>query len=187
MKKNKLIIIAIVIIILAGGGYAIFHKSSKPASKSTSGTSKSASQGNAPAVDNAVLVTKTDASIGQYLADPGGKALYTYNGDSSGVSNCTGSCLANWPAYVDKGSTTDLPAGVSTIKRTDNGQVQYTYNGMPLYYFISDSAGQVTGDGVENFKVAKPAASSSSGSTSPSSSSSSPSSSSSSSSPSYNY
>jgi predicted lipoprotein with Yx(FWY)xxD motif len=112
--------------------------------------------------------------------------LYTYDQDTSGVSKCTGGCLSNWPAYQDKGSTTGLPAGISTIKRTDNGQVQYTYNGKPLYYFTSDSNGQVTGDGVESFSVAKPAASKQS-STPSSSSSDSSNTNSSSSSSSYPY
>lgn len=165
MKKSSSIIVGIIVIAaLIAGGYAIFHKSSKPASSGS--TAKSSSQSNAPAVNNAVLITKTDGSIGQYLADPSGKPLYTYGADSSGVSNCTGSCLASWPAYVDKGSTSGLPADVGTIKRSDNGQTQYTYLGMPLYYFASDSAGHVTGDGVDNFKVAKPSSSSGSGSSS---------------------
>jgi predicted lipoprotein with Yx(FWY)xxD motif len=182
---KKIIIAMAVLIVIAGGAYAIFHKSSKPASSSDSG---SASQSNAPAVDNAVIVTKNDPKLGQYLADPSGKALYTYNADTKGVSNCTGSCLAAWPAYVDKGSTANLPAGVGTITRKDTGQIQYTYNDLPLYFFVSDSPGKVTGNGVQNFSVAKPAT----GNSSSSSSSSSPSTSTqpsntSSTSPGYNY
>jgi len=174
MKKSNALIGLIVVIILAVGGYALFHKSSNSTDTSNSKSSTSKSNSTAPAVTNAVLITKTDSSVGQYLADPSGKALYTYGGDSANTSNCTGSCLANWPAYQDTGSTTGLPAGVGTIKRTDNGQTQYTYNGMPLYYFVSDGTGQVTGNGVENFKVAVPAAASSASSSStPSSSSSS--------------
>jgi predicted lipoprotein with Yx(FWY)xxD motif len=180
-KNSKIALIIVVVIVVAGGAYMLLHKSNKSTT-----TSKAATSTNAPAVNNAVLITKTNSNVGQYLADPSGKALYTYNGDTSGVSNCTGSCLASWPAYVDKGSTTGLPAGVSTIKRTDNGQTQYTYNGMPLYYFVSDGSGQVTGNGVQNFSVAKPAAASSSSSSS-STPSSSPSSSSSSSNSTYNY
>jgi len=150
----------IVVVVVLVGGYAMLHKSSK-----TTSTNNSGSQGQAAAVNNAVLTTKTSSSVGQYLADPSGKALYTYGADSSGVSNCKGSCLASWPAYVATGSTANLPQGVSTIKRSDNGQTQYTYNGMPLYYFVSDSQGQVTGNGVSNFSVAKPAAAASSQST----------------------
>lgn len=186
MKKSSTIIIAvIVLIVVVAGAYALIHTSNKKTSSTTS-TSQSASQNSTPAVNNAVLITKTNSTLGQYLADPSGKALYTYNADSSGVSNCTGSCLATWPAYVDPGSTANLPAGVGTLKRSDNGQIQYTYNGLPLYFFISDSAGKITGDGVDNFKVAKPAAASSSQPSSSSSSAPSSSSSNNSSSP-YSY
>jgi len=183
MNKTTSTIVAIIAVIaVIAGGYAILHKP-----KATTPTTSSAST--APAVNNAVLTTKTDATVGQYLADSSGKPLYTYNADTSGVSNCTGSCLANWPAYQDKGATTGLPAGVSTITRSDNGQIQYTYNGMPLYYFVGDSAGKVTGNGVDNFQIAKPAAASSSSSSSSTSTSSTGSSTpaSSSSSSGYNY
>lgn len=152
----------IAVIVIAGGGYLIFHKPAKTTNSNTT-TSKTT---NAPAVNNSILTTKSDPSLGQYLADPSGKPLYTYGADTSGVSNCTGSCLATWPAYVDKGSTTGLPAGVSTIKRTDNGQIQFTFNGLPLYYFISDNSGAPTGNGVSNFTLAKPAAATSSQSSS---------------------
>src|SRR6266702_4186027 len=150
MKKAIIAVVTAVVII--GGGYLIFHTPSKTTPITTNTTSS------APAVNNAALLTKTDPSLGQYLADPSGKTLYTYGADSSGVSNCSGSCLVDWPAYVDKDSTTNLPAGMGTIKRADDGEIQYTYNGMPLYYFVSDGQGQVTGDGVDNFKVAKPSA-----------------------------
>jgi predicted lipoprotein with Yx(FWY)xxD motif len=171
MKKNSTMLIGVIAgLVLIVGGYAIFHKSS---SNTTVSTSSPAQKSAAPAVTNAVLVTETNSSLGSYLAEPNGNALYTYNGDSSGVSTVTGSLLASWPAYQDTGSTTGLPSGVGTIKRTDNGQTQFTYNGMPLYTFVADSNGQVTGNGVSNFSVAKPAAASSSQSTStaPSSSS----------------
>ena len=164
MKKSSSVAIAILIlVVIAGGVFAIFHKSNKSAS-SKSTASNSSSQ--APAVNNAVLATKSSSSLGQYLTEPNGQALYTYGGDTSGVSNCAGSCLSSWPAYQDMGSASGLPSGVSTIKRTDNGEIQYTYNGMPLYTFAGDSNGQVTGNGVSNFTVAKPAATSSSSSSS---------------------
>jgi predicted lipoprotein with Yx(FWY)xxD motif len=186
MSKKTVLAVLIVIIILAVGGFAIFHKSNKPATNNTQKTqTSSTTKSNLPSVNNAGFITKTDSKVGKYLADPRGNTLYTYVADKSGVSNCTGSCLANWPAYQDKGATTGLPSGISTIKRTDNGQTQYTYNGMPLYYFTGDSQGKVTGDGIENFKVAKPAASTSS--SQPTTSTPSPSSSNSNSSSGYPY
>lgn len=169
-KGAKTAVAIVIVIVVVIGGYALLHKSSKK-NNTTASTNSSSSQSSLPDVNNAVLVTKTDSKLGKYLADPNGNALYTYNSDTSGVSNCTGSCLASWPAYQDKGSTTNLPAGVGTIKRTDNGQTQYTFNGLPLYYFVSDTSGQVTGNGVQNFSVARPATPQTSSSSSSNSSS----------------
>jgi predicted lipoprotein with Yx(FWY)xxD motif len=160
MKKSSTVaIIVIVVLIVIGGGYALLHTSKKPTTAKNMGASSSTQ---ATAVNNSVVVTKTNASLGQYLAEPAGKALYTYGGDSAGVSKCSGSCLASWPAYQDKGATTGLPTGIGTIQRSDNGETQYTYNGMPLYTFVGDSGSQVTGNGVSNFTIAKPAAASTS-------------------------
>jgi predicted lipoprotein with Yx(FWY)xxD motif len=159
MKKNSAMLLGLIVVIILGvGGFLIFHKSTKtPTTNTTSSTKTSTSTPNQPAaVNNAVLKTKTGSSVGQYLTDPNGDALYTYGGDSTGTSNVTGSLLASWPAYQDTGSTTGLPTNVGTFKRTDNAETQFTYKGMPLYTFTSDSPGQVTGNGVSNFSVAKP-------------------------------
>jgi predicted lipoprotein with Yx(FWY)xxD motif len=164
MKKTIVAAIIAAVVIIAVGSYFLFYKSKATTSSSASSTT---SQGQAGTVNNAVLTTRTIASIGDYLADPNGKTLYTSASDTSGVSNCNGSCLSAWPPYLDTGSTSGLPTGISTITRTDTGGIQYTYNGMPLYYFASDSQGQVTGDGVSNFQVAKPSSASTSPSTTP--------------------
>lgn len=163
MKKDAsiAIVIAAVLFGIVVGSYVLFHRLN--ASIHVHSTASNTSS-NAPVTTNAILITKTSPSLGQYLAESDGQALYTYGGDTPGVSNCSGQCLAHWPAYQDTGAMTNLPAGVGTIKRTDNGEIQYTYNGMPLYTFIGDSNGQVTGNGVGNFSVAKPAAAPSSSS-----------------------
>lgn len=158
MKKNtSIVVVVIAVLVIVIGGFAIMHKPSK-----ASPSSNASVHSTKPAVNNAVLSTKTDATLGQYLANPGGMPLYTYGSDTSGMSKCTGSCLSNWPAYQDTGSTTGLPSGVGTITRTDNGQKQYTYNGMPLYTFVGDSSGKATGNGVNGFSLAVPASASSS-------------------------
>lgn len=143
----------VIVVVIVAGVFLIFHRSSKPAATVTTALSTSS---NAPTVNNAVLKTRTNPSVGQYLTDPDGNALYIYTADTNGTSNCMNSCLAVWPAYEDKGTTTGLPADVATIKRPDNGQIQYTYKGRPLYHFASDGQGQVSGNGIEGFKVAKP-------------------------------
>jgi predicted lipoprotein with Yx(FWY)xxD motif len=94
-----------------------------------------------------IVVTKTDSKGNKYLADGNDKTLYTYGADTNGVSNCTGSCLTDWPIYKAT-STTSLPANVTIITRSDGG-TQYAYKGLPLYYFTGDTT-------ANNFHVAKP-------------------------------
>lgn len=116
----------------------------------------SSAKSNVTAINNSVVITKNSSQVGSYLAKPNGYALYTYSSDKPGISNCSSTCLSLWPAYVDSGSTSNLPANFGTIKRTDNGQIQYTYKGMPLYTYVNDKTGQVTGNGVAGFTVARP-------------------------------
>jgi len=72
--------------------------------------------------------------------------VYTFDKDvaGSGVSNCTGDCLTAWPALtVAAGQTPTGGAGVTgtlgAITRADNGALQVTYNGLPLYFFFKDT------------------------------------------------
>jgi predicted lipoprotein with Yx(FWY)xxD motif len=89
-----------------------------------------------------------------------GLALYTFGGDTvPDQSECTGSCLQVWPAHAatakDKASS-----GFTIFTRSDNGTLQWAYLGKPLYTFVSDTvSNNGTGDGVENFHIARPQAS----------------------------
>jgi predicted lipoprotein with Yx(FWY)xxD motif len=108
------------------------------------------------------VVTSNNADLGDFLISANGMTVYTFAKDTSGVSNCTGDCLKNWPP-VTVGEKDQLVAGkgisgeLATITR-DDSTVQVTYNGMPLYYFKNDkSPGDTTGQGVGNsWSVVKP-------------------------------
>src|SRR5258706_8403802 len=47
-----------------------------------------------------LLMTQRSASKGEYFADTKGLTLYIFDNDTKGVSNCTGTCLALWPPYL---------------------------------------------------------------------------------------
>jgi predicted lipoprotein with Yx(FWY)xxD motif len=101
---------------------------------------------------------ENSSSLGTYLANASGFTLYTYSGDTpnSGTSACTGSCASSWPPFYT--ATLVLPPGLnaSSFKTIMNGESkQLTYNGMPLYLFVGDSAaGQTNGNNLGGFKVA---------------------------------
>lgn len=144
----------IVIAVIVYGGIYLYKRNSS-SSGGLYGGSNSPTSSPAPASDGSIVMTKNSPSNGQYLADTNGITLYTFGGDTSGVSNCSASCLVSWPVYTAT-SASSLPADVTVVIRSD-GSKQYAYKGMPLYYFSSDiQAGQVTGDGIGNFHLAKP-------------------------------
>ncbi len=109
------------------------------------------------ATTGVTISTSSNASVSQpFLVDAQGRALYVFTNDTqnSGTSACTGDCLVNWPAVVVSGMPTAGtgvdPALLSTITR-DDGTMQATYNGWPLYYYAGDAApGDVMGQAMNN-------------------------------------
>ncbi len=108
-----------------------------------------------------VTVGMATTSLGPVLVGPNGLTLYTHAGDTASSSSCTGGCATAWPPLtVAAGAAATGGTGVSgsfaTLTRAD-GTTQVTYNGLPLYGWQSDSKpGDVTGQGVDGFSVAKP-------------------------------
>jgi predicted lipoprotein with Yx(FWY)xxD motif len=107
------------------------------------------------------VLTASNATLGKtILVNAAGFTLYTFANDTTGTSNCTGSCATVWPPLTPGNGAptggTGVTGTLATITRSD-GTKQVTYNGKPLYTFQSDgSAGKATGDGVNNFHVATP-------------------------------
>ena len=96
----------------------------------------------------------SESTIGSILVNSEGLSLYMFTEDAqnSGISVCSGDCLANWPPLL----TLDAPSAgegvdaalLGTIQRND-GSMQVTYNGWPLYLYSGDTApGDVNGQGV---------------------------------------
>src|SRR6266849_8813049 len=100
-------------------------------------------------------VSTAKSPLGRILVDSKGRTLYDFPPDKSGASTCYGACAAIWPPLTTAGKP-HAGAGVrasllGTTKRTD-GKLEVTYNGHPLYYFVTDrKPGQTTGQGVNQF------------------------------------
>ena len=112
-------------------------------------TPASESPGDTPAAELSVAET----SLGDIVVDSAGMTVYIFDKDTadSGKSTCSGTCLAAWPAVstTSEDPTVDGVTGeVSTITR-DDGSLQLTLDGLPLYTYAPDeAAGDVTGQGV---------------------------------------
>lgn len=155
-------LVLVIVALVAFVGWYVFHTKSNTdttygnAANTQTEVSKSPAKTDTTKTTAAdVVKTKTDSKVGQYLTDANGNTLYTYDQDTDNTSNCTGTCLTDWPAYKNTSTSTTYPTNVGSITRAD-GTMQYTYKKKPLYTFVSDTAGKITGDGVNSFSVAKP-------------------------------
>ena len=122
--------------------------SSTASTPAAGGSSSSAASAAAAGSSSSALKT---AKIGgaTVLTNAKGFTLYWFAPDTATKSNCNGSCATFWPPV--KGPAT-AGAGVTgklgTITRSD-GSTQATYNGHPLYTYVSDTAaGQAKGNGL---------------------------------------
>jgi len=96
--------------------------------------------------------TKDVSGTGTVLVDSSGQALYTPAQEASGKILCTGACNSFWMPVTASGKVTgssSVSGKLGSVKRPD-GSMQVTYNGMPLYTFSQDQAGQVTGNGFQD-------------------------------------
>jgi predicted lipoprotein with Yx(FWY)xxD motif len=93
--------------------------------------------------------------LGRILVDSKGITLYDFPPDKGTTSVCYGACAALWPPLITHGKPIAGPGVrrslLGTTKRKD-GKLEVTYNGHPLYYFVSDrKPGQTTGQGLNQF------------------------------------
>ena len=141
--------VAVAMVLAACGG-------SSTSSSSGSGTGYGAPTSGSPSGSGpaSVVGTKT-GSLGTFLVDGKGRALYLWEADHGSTSTCTGACAQAWPPLTitgpPKASGAVRGSLLGTTKRAD-GSREVTYAGHPLYLFAGDSrAGQTTGQGSTGF------------------------------------
>jgi predicted lipoprotein with Yx(FWY)xxD motif len=103
----------------------------------------------------AVRVDVAKTRLGRILVDSKGITLYDFPPDRGTTSVCYGACAALWPPLITKGKPiagTGVRASLLGTTRRKDGKLEVTYDGHPLYYFVSDrKPGQTTGQGVNQF------------------------------------
>ena len=150
MRHPKLIIagIGLAAVAAAGGAAAAAAAAGGTyASNATTGHSSTATVRTA----SATVAGKSET----ILVNSGGLPLYFYRPDTAARSLVTGAVAALWPPLTSAAPTAAGASGNLTVINDAHGH-QVAYNGHLLYTFVSDHAGQVTGQGVQNFFVATP-------------------------------
>ena len=101
-------------------------------------------------------VSVASGSLGSYLVDASGKAIYILTSDKpGGASACTTACLKFWPPVA---APSPLPSGISGVTATfgtfkaADGSSELTINGYPAYNFVKDTGpGTTAGQGMVSF------------------------------------
>jgi predicted lipoprotein with Yx(FWY)xxD motif len=95
----------------------------------------------------AVVASAKKAKVGNVIVDAQGRTLYRFTAEAQGRPVCTGACVTTWPPATTA-TAGGLPAHVATVKR-DDGKLQLTYDGHPLYRYAGDSStADANGQGV---------------------------------------
>jgi predicted lipoprotein with Yx(FWY)xxD motif len=88
-----------------------------------------------------------DSAKGEILTDAKGMALYTFDKDAAGVSNCYDDCAMKWPPAVAAAGA--MASDEFTMVARKDGSQQWAFKGMPLYLWQGDKKpGDVSGDGM---------------------------------------
>ena len=104
-----------------------------------------------PPADATVQVGATD--LGDVLVDGDGRTLYLFEPDEQRESTCYDDCAANWPPLLDDDPAAGdgADAGLLGTSEREDGHLQVTYDGWPLYHWIGDEQpGDVAGQGVQD-------------------------------------
>jgi predicted lipoprotein with Yx(FWY)xxD motif len=149
MKRHMflgLVPVAVALVVAGCGGGGSGSGSSYGAAKTTAPSSSGGGGAS-------VAVRKTD--LGPTLVDSQGRTLYLFEKDKTMASTCDGACASVWPPLTTSGKPKALAgiaaAKLGTTKRND-GKLELTYAGHPLYYYVSDTQpGQLTGEGLDQF------------------------------------
>jgi predicted lipoprotein with Yx(FWY)xxD motif len=125
-----------------------------PATKALASPSPAAKTAGSPSPSaGTTILVKQDPTLGRFLTDGSGRTLYKFARDTTpNTSACVDNCLQAWPPLLAPTGALTAPAGVTgtlaAFARPD-GSRQVSYNGVPLYYYASDTQpGDVKGNGV---------------------------------------
>jgi predicted lipoprotein with Yx(FWY)xxD motif len=122
-KRSALAFVTAAIVLVAG---ALFARST-PA---------------APTRAAAASVAVGQSSFGPILFDGRGYALYAFTRDVGKRATCYGACAKAWPPYIVTARPTagaGTKAALIGVTRRQDGKLQATYAGRPLYYYVGDS------------------------------------------------
>jgi predicted lipoprotein with Yx(FWY)xxD motif len=94
-----------------------------------------------------VRIVAGESDFGRVLFDANGQVVYVFEIDRADESNCTSDdCVKAWPPVLTRGQPTagaGVDAGLLGTIRRDDGTLQVTYDGRPLYFYEHEGPGEI--------------------------------------------
>ncbi|KHL11182.1 putative lipoprotein with Yx(FWY)xxD motif [Mumia flava] len=99
-----------------------------------------------PDSDPGTVITTGGSEFGPMLFDENDQAIYMWEREPTSKPTCYGDCADAWPPVLTDGEPVAAgkvkPRLLGTTKRR-GGQIQVTYGGHPLYYYVDEGPGEV--------------------------------------------
>ena len=129
-------------------------ESSAPAAAATTQAETTATEPATGGGGKGTTVKLASSDYGQVLFDGEDQAIYLFDKESGPMSECYGACAEAWPPVTTKGApqaASGVDQSLLGTTQRDDGSMQVTYNGHPLYYYVDDGPGQVLCQNVDEF------------------------------------
>lgn len=148
MRKSMLMVVVPIAALLAAACGSSSHNATTKANTSTSSAPSSSSA-------KATISTRTIKPYGAVLVNSAGHTLYVFSPDKAKKVTCVSTCATIWPpTKLPAGSK---PAAAGQVKASllgsdpnPSGGRVVTYNGWPLYSYVTDTApGVAHGQGLK--------------------------------------
>jgi predicted lipoprotein with Yx(FWY)xxD motif len=145
------VLIAVLLTSACGGGTTstrdtAAQASSSPPTSAPASPTEAAPSSPDPVTPAGTAITTADSEFGPMLFDQPGQAIYLFDKETTNLPDCYGECAAAWPPVLTNGPPQAAGAArvelLGTVAR-DDGSMQVTYAGHPLYYYAHEGPGQV--------------------------------------------
>jgi predicted lipoprotein with Yx(FWY)xxD motif len=99
-------------------------------------------------------VTTGGSDYGTMLFDDRGQAIYLFDKETTSAPDCYGDCAEAWPPVLTEGTPVaagEVQADLLGTTTRDDGSMQVTYAGHPLYFYAHEDPGEVLCHDVDDF------------------------------------
>jgi predicted lipoprotein with Yx(FWY)xxD motif len=144
-RLHPVILVLVLALSLVAAGCGGDDEAAQPAGEAASQRPEG-EEGLRVAAQRAQIVAQ-ESDLGRVLFDANSQVVYVFEIDDRDQSNCTSAdCVEAWPPVLTE-EEPSAGAGIDaeqlgTIRR-DDGTLQVTYNGRPLYFYEHEGPGEI--------------------------------------------